>query len=144
MKWDHKEMDHLRKMMHVEHMITEMSSQIKMGHTAHTYRDTLTNIQITRLVLVPLSDAQKTHPWIMCKHSKQNISSRSKNRVEVVQLKCLQETINWNVHYTQWQTGPLRALRMAWWMVGYSWICYWRITYMLFNIYSIYMSYKVG
>jgi len=55
-------MDHLRKMMHVEHMITEMSSQIKMRHTAHTYRDTLTNIQITRLVLVPLSDAQKTHP----------------------------------------------------------------------------------
>ena len=33
-------------------------------------------------------------------HSRLKTLSRSKNRVEVVQLKCSEEIRNWNAHYT--------------------------------------------
>jgi len=36
-------------------------------------------------------------------HRRQNTFSLSQGRVEVVQLKCYEKTINWNAHYiTDW------------------------------------------
>ena len=52
-----------------------------------TYTHTHTNIQITRGVSVALSVAQERHPLNTSKHSRYSTLWRSKNRVEVLQLK---------------------------------------------------------
>ena len=66
-------------------------------------------------------------------HSSQKTSSRWKNGVEVVHLKCFEETINGIP--IKLLIGPLRAPRKAWWIGEDAWICYRdiRITYMLFK-----------
>jgi len=66
------------------------------------YAREYTNMQITRGVL-PLSVAQERQTWNTSEYKRQNIFSLSQSRVKVVQLKCYEETINWNAHViTDW------------------------------------------
>ena len=106
-----------------------------------TYTHTHTNIQITRGVSVALSVAQERHPLNTSKHSRYSTLWRSKNRVEVLQLKWFEKIINWNAHYiTDWSAERATNSEVdGGLLINIIVVCYLRFIHMLFNVYNIYI-----